>query len=111
MVFTCMQLGSLAVFIRQTNIIWVLFVASSGVIDYSQVRKNGPQLHVSDLSIRKDNQLASNGGITGKLRKRRPGKAVGNDNPYTRRSFTSATSSSGLCYNLTRLFIDFLLNS
>lgn len=95
-----MQLGSLAVFIRQTNIIWVLFVASSGVIDYSSMRKNNPQLHVSDLSIRKDKQLASNGGITGgsKLRKRRPGKAVDNISHSTQRSSTSATCSSGLCY-------------
>ncbi|KAI8556624.1 hypothetical protein RHMOL_Rhmol05G0268600 [Rhododendron molle] len=102
-----MQLGSFAVFIRQTNIIWVLFVASSGVINYSPVRKNNPQLHVSDLSIRKDKQLASNVGITGgsKLRKRRPRKAVDNISHSTQRSSTSATCSSGFIEEIQDTFL------
>ncbi|KAI8556623.1 hypothetical protein RHMOL_Rhmol05G0268600 [Rhododendron molle] len=100
-------LGSFAVFIRQTNIIWVLFVASSGVINYSPVRKNNPQLHVSDLSIRKDKQLASNVGITGgsKLRKRRPRKAVDNISHSTQRSSTSATCSSGFIEEIQDTFL------
>ncbi|XP_052177048.1 dol-P-Glc:Glc(2)Man(9)GlcNAc(2)-PP-Dol alpha-1,2-glucosyltransferase isoform X2 [Diospyros lotus] len=69
-------LGLLAVFVRQTNIIWVLFVACSGVIEctltpsQTNVRSDEP-----GLSVRKDSQLASDKGVTkgSNLRKRRHG--------------------------------------
>lgn len=33
--FCPLQFGSLAIFIRQTNVVWMLFVACSGVIDFT----------------------------------------------------------------------------
>ncbi|PSR98278.1 Dol-P-Glc:Glc(2)Man(9)GlcNAc(2)-PP-Dol alpha-1,2-glucosyltransferase [Actinidia chinensis var. chinensis] len=91
-------LGSLAVFIRQTNIIWVLFVACIGVIECALAcRKANVQLDISDLSIKPDSQLASDKGVgSSNLRKRRPGNAVDTVNHSTQRAAPSRTYSSGL---------------
>lgn len=65
-----LQFGTLAVFIRQTNVVWMLFVACSGVIDFTldSSRQKGKQevnqeLHQS--SDREGTTLRSN------LRKRK----------------------------------------
>ncbi|KAL7248330.1 hypothetical protein ACSBR2_003113 [Camellia fascicularis] len=101
-------LGSFSVFIRQTNIIWVLFVACIGVIDCTLAsRKANVQLDDSDLSIRKDNQLTSNKGVTrgSNLRKRNPGKAVDIVNHSIQRSAPSTTYSSGFFDEIQDIFL------
>lgn len=99
-------LGSLAVFVRQTNIIWVLFVACSVVIDYSSVRGKKPQSHFSE-PIRKDSQRASDKGITegSSLRKRRPSKDVDTVNHLTQQRITSTTCSSGFIDEIQDIFV------
>ncbi|KAF5953766.1 hypothetical protein HYC85_006622 [Camellia sinensis] len=101
-------LGSFSVFIRQTNIIWVLFVACIGVIDCTLAsRKANVQLDDSDLSLRKDNQLTSNKGVTrgSNLRKRNPGKAVDIVNHSIQRSAPSTTYSSGFFDEIQDIFL------
>ncbi|CAK9185296.1 unnamed protein product [Ilex paraguariensis] len=91
-------LGALAVLIRQTNIIWLIFVACTGVIDFTVARQtdNG---QVDDPSASKPNNglLASNKGVTmrSELRKRRPGNAANTINhsiPRTRAPSTRLPS-------------------
>ncbi|XP_052177047.1 dol-P-Glc:Glc(2)Man(9)GlcNAc(2)-PP-Dol alpha-1,2-glucosyltransferase isoform X1 [Diospyros lotus] len=100
-------LGLLAVFVRQTNIIWVLFVACSGVIEctltpsQTNVRSDEP-----GLSVRKDSQLASDKGVTkgSNLRKRRHGNTVETVNYSIQRSAPSTKSSLGLFDEIQRIF-------
>uniref|UniRef100_A0A5B7BV08 Dol-P-Glc:Glc(2)Man(9)GlcNAc(2)-PP-Dol alpha-1,2-glucosyltransferase n=1 Tax=Davidia involucrata TaxID=16924 RepID=A0A5B7BV08_DAVIN len=96
--FTYLQLGAFAVLIRQTNIIWMLFVACTGVIECSLAhQKDNVQLD-KNVSGRKDSQLASNKGVTvgSNLRKRRLGNAVDTVNcSIPRTSAPWTTRSSG----------------
>ncbi|XP_010250319.1 PREDICTED: dol-P-Glc:Glc(2)Man(9)GlcNAc(2)-PP-Dol alpha-1,2-glucosyltransferase isoform X2 [Nelumbo nucifera] len=52
-------LGALAILIRQTNAVWVLFVACDGAITFLGSHQNvNVQLDASDVSIRKNAQLS-----------------------------------------------------
>ncbi|KAA8516433.1 hypothetical protein F0562_016726 [Nyssa sinensis] len=92
-------LGALAVLIRQTNIIWMLFVACTGVMDCILAhQKDNVQLDDSNVSVRKDSQLTSNKGVTvgSNLRKRRLGNVVDTGNhSIPRTSAPWTTHSSG----------------
>jgi alpha-1,2-glucosyltransferase len=76
--FCYMQLGALAVVIRQTNIIWMFFVACIGVIDTTltherdkiEVNENENEI---DAAIRKTDRLTSKNNVTWglNLRKRK----------------------------------------
>lgn len=70
-------------------------------------RKANVQLDDSDLSIRKDNQLTSNKGVTrgSNLRKRNPGKAVDIVNHSIQRSAPSTTYSSGFFDEIQDIFL------
>lgn len=84
-----MQLGAVAVLVRQTNIIWVLFVACTGVIDLIQSKqKHGDNM----LSEPKSDDFASSrdGNINPNLKKRRQGNVV-----HTATNVTSQTSLPG----------------
>lgn len=98
------QLGAFAVLIRQTNIIWMIFVACIGVINITLAhRRIGAEVnenHVSErkVSERKNDFLTSTSSISvgSNLRKRKSGKAVDKDDisiPST--SSFSATQTSG----------------
>ncbi|MFS8025527.1 putative dolichyl-P-Glc:Glc(2)Man(9)GlcNAc(2)-PP-dolichol alpha-1,2-glucosyltransferase [Helianthus anomalus] len=68
-------LGAVAVVVRQTNIIWVLFVACTGVLEYVKVK----QKHKDNmLSKPKNDQFVSSKGvnISSNLKKRRSGNAI-----------------------------------
>nr|XP_043635127.1 dol-P-Glc:Glc(2)Man(9)GlcNAc(2)-PP-Dol alpha-1,2-glucosyltransferase isoform X2 [Erigeron canadensis] len=69
-------LGGVAVLVRQTNIIWMLFVACSGVLDLIQ---SNPEREESLLSESKDDRFASSSRgaiISSNLKKRRSGNAT-----------------------------------
>ncbi|KAF8402903.1 hypothetical protein HHK36_010995 [Tetracentron sinense] len=87
-------LGTLAVLIRQTNVIWMLFVACTGAINFTVApnQRDNKQLDDSDASIRKIDQLTDNKSVPLglHLRRRKMGSAVKTVNHST--SGTSAFS-------------------
>lgn len=70
-----MQLGGVAVLVRQTNIIWMLFVACTGVLDLIQAKQKREESFSSEP---KDDYFASSRGfnINSNLKKRRSGIAI-----------------------------------
>ncbi|KAH9735887.1 Dol-P-Glc:Glc(2)Man(9)GlcNAc(2)-PP-Dol alpha-1,2-glucosyltransferase [Citrus sinensis] len=94
------KLGAFAVLIRQTNIIWMIFVACIGVINITLAhRRIGAEVNENHVSERKNDFLTSTSSISvgSNLRKRKSGKAVDKDDisiPST--SSFSATQTSGL---------------
>ncbi|XP_073313135.1 dol-P-Glc:Glc(2)Man(9)GlcNAc(2)-PP-Dol alpha-1,2-glucosyltransferase isoform X2 [Primulina huaijiensis] len=92
-------LGALSVLMRQTNIIWMLFVACAAVIDFTHSHKNDClKVDESSMSKEKDTQIADNRGasVATKLRKRRNGNGLGSRNNVTSQASGPTTSSSGL---------------
>ncbi|KAM7468084.1 hypothetical protein LguiB_015646 [Lonicera macranthoides] len=93
-------LGALAVLLRQTNIIWMLFVACSGVIDYTTAhQKDKIQLTYTNEADKKDGKLASNKGVKvgSNLRKRSVGNlADAVDHSITGTHSVSVPHSPGL---------------
>lgn len=93
-------LGAFAVLIRQTNIIWMIFVACIGVINITLAhRRIGVEMNENHVSERKNDFPTSTSSINvgSNLRKRKSGKAVDKDDisiPST--SSFSATQTSGL---------------
>ncbi|KAK2972380.1 hypothetical protein RJ640_014438 [Escallonia rubra] len=94
------MLGALAVLIRQTNIIWMLFVACAGMIDCTLARrKDKVQLGYANEPNQKNDYLAPSEGVASgsNLRKRRFNNAVGTlDHTITGTSSLSSPLSSGL---------------
>ncbi|KAK9290120.1 hypothetical protein L1049_008284 [Liquidambar formosana] len=90
-------LGALAVVIRQTNIIWMLFIACTGVIDItlSHQRDNAKVDDYDASSIRNNSQLNSSKSNTAgsNLRKRKFSGAVDTGN----HSIPSINDSSSTC--------------
>lgn len=68
-------LGGVAVLVRQTNIIWMLFVACTGVLDLIQAKQKREESFSSEP---KDDYFASSRGfnINSNLKKRRSGIAI-----------------------------------
>ncbi|KAK7850939.1 dol-p-glc:glc(2)man(9)glcnac(2)-pp-dol alpha-1 [Quercus suber] len=94
------MLGALAVVIRQTNIVWMLFVAFTGVINITLVhpRDNVEENNI-DTAIRKTNRSTSNDNVTSNsnLRRRKFSNALGTDKQsMPSASFFSTNHSSGL---------------
>ncbi|TXG58608.1 hypothetical protein EZV62_016437 [Acer yangbiense] len=93
-------LGALAVTIRQTNIIWMLFVACTGVIDITLADKiDDETVEDSYVSIRTNDRLTSTSRVTmgSNLRKRKSDGAVDkSDMSMPRTSTFSTTQKSGL---------------
>ncbi|KAJ9542537.1 hypothetical protein OSB04_029043 [Centaurea solstitialis] len=69
-------LGVVAVVVRQTNIIWMLFVACIGVLNLIQAKEKREE---NLLSVPIDDHLASSrgDGISSNLKRRRSGSAIG----------------------------------
>ncbi|KAL3628633.1 hypothetical protein CASFOL_027679 [Castilleja foliolosa] len=101
-------LGALSVLIRQTNIIWVLFVACTGVIEFAQChQKNSAEVDDISASKEKDDISAPHDDVptTSNLRKRR-----GNSGPKSRdklspHKYVSMTSSSGLLDEIQEIIV------
>ncbi|KAL6520966.1 hypothetical protein OROGR_017535 [Orobanche gracilis] len=92
-------LGALSVLIRQTNIIWMLFVACTHVLEYTQSHKKH-SLETDDFSTskEKDDLSANHNGVSlaSNLRKRRGNKVVNSCNKFTPQTYVPMTHSSGL---------------
>lgn len=72
---SCEQLGILAVLIRQTNIIWILFVACTGIVDITlSNRREDKKVDGFDLSIKENYQ--STASSNSNSRKRKAGSTV-----------------------------------
>lgn len=95
-------LGALAVVIRQTNIIWMLFVACVGVIDITLVhQRNKMKVNKNeiDAAIRESDRLTSSNNVTRSLnfRKRKFGSTLDTDKGLiASTSISSENSTSGL---------------
>ena len=96
-----MQLGALAVVIRQTNIVWMLFVACTGVINITLVRpRDNVEVNDTNTAIRKSNQSTSNDDASGSnLRQRKFSNSLGTDkHSMPSASLVSTNHSSGLLF-------------
>ncbi|XVF76633.1 hypothetical protein PTKIN_Ptkin13bG0282000 [Pterospermum kingtungense] len=102
-------LGAMAVVIRQTNIIWVLFVACSGVIDITMAHQR--------YNVKVDNLKASNKdtnlsvfntsvNVSPNLRKRKPlGNSEANKHSFYWKSSSSTSQSSGLLHEIQAIVL------
>ncbi|GAB4833806.1 hypothetical protein Ancab_032055 [Ancistrocladus abbreviatus] len=98
-------LGALAVFIRQTNIIWMLFVACSGVID---ITLNQQTNDVSGASFREKGSYNSNDDSTTNigLRKRKFKKPeIATNHAVPQKATISRTQDSGLMDEIQILLV------
>lgn len=91
----------MAVLVRQTNIVWILFVACAGIIDYTrrfQNDKHCEQLDDSSILDQKDGQLAfGKTAATGSnLRRRRLSSFEDSSGYLNPRNSSSSSYSSGL---------------
>ncbi|CAI9780123.1 unnamed protein product [Fraxinus pennsylvanica] len=92
--------GVLSVLIRQTNIIWVLFVACVGVLEFTKIHQiDNVRVDDSRVSERKGVQSALSKGVSSvsNLRKRRFSTNVSSPKNFTSRITVSSTPyTSGL---------------
>lgn len=100
-----LQFGTLAVFVRQTNVVWMLFVACSGIIDFTldssrQKEKQEVNQDLHQSIDRKGETLRSN------LRKRKSDSSSDSRNRFNLGKMISSTEDTS-----GRLFYIFLLNS
>ena len=107
-----LQLGALAVAIRQTNVIWMFFVASSEVVNIAFDRqKDKIDTDDSGTSIREHGQQASeNSSILGSnLRKRKiGGRVVAKEHSTPSVNASSKSSMPGLImFWILELFYQF----
>lgn len=80
--------------IRQTNIIWLLFVACTGVIEFAHHRKDRGE--VDTLSTSKENDvLSANHTVISKLRKRRVNNGAKNQKKLAVEMSNPVAHSSG----------------
>ena len=95
-----MQLGALAVVIRQTNIVWMLFVACTGVINITLARpRDIIEVNDVDIAIKKPNRSTSNDSVTlgSNLRRRKFSSSLDTDrHSMPSATFFSANHPSGL---------------
>ncbi|XP_044495523.1 dol-P-Glc:Glc(2)Man(9)GlcNAc(2)-PP-Dol alpha-1,2-glucosyltransferase isoform X1 [Mangifera indica] len=93
-------LGTLAVFIRQTNIIWMLFVACTGIINITLAHSRSvKKVDNSHVSVRKISHLtpSSTAMVISNLRKRKSkGNVVKDDKSVLSTSIYSSGQKSGL---------------
>ncbi|XP_030975671.1 dol-P-Glc:Glc(2)Man(9)GlcNAc(2)-PP-Dol alpha-1,2-glucosyltransferase-like isoform X3 [Quercus lobata] len=103
------KLGALAVVIRQTNIVWMLFVACTGVINVTLVRpRDNVEVNDIDTAIRKSNRSTSNDDVTSgsNLRLRKFSNSLGTDkHSMPSASLVSTNHSSGLLDEVKVIFL------
>ncbi|XP_017247190.1 dol-P-Glc:Glc(2)Man(9)GlcNAc(2)-PP-Dol alpha-1,2-glucosyltransferase isoform X1 [Daucus carota subsp. sativus] len=103
-------LGALAVLVRQTNIVWILFVGCSGIINYTlgfQKDKHSEQLDDSSVLDQKDGWLVSGKtAATGSnLRRRRLSSTVDSSDHSTPKNFSSSSNSSDLIDDIKEILV------
>lgn len=103
-------LGALAVLVRQTNIIWILFVACGGIIDYTwrfQKDKHCEQLDDSSVLDEKDGRsgLGNTAATESNLRRRRLSNFVDTSDHLTRRNISSSSNSSDLIDDIKEILV------
>ncbi|XP_057971407.1 dol-P-Glc:Glc(2)Man(9)GlcNAc(2)-PP-Dol alpha-1,2-glucosyltransferase isoform X2 [Malania oleifera] len=92
-------LGVVSILIRQTNIIWMLFVACTEIINITMVHQRDNVI-VDDVAIRKNVTMGAN------LRKRKLGNAVDGANYFRTNTSTSSTANaSGLLDEIQAILI------
>ncbi|KAJ4953065.1 hypothetical protein NE237_029897 [Protea cynaroides] len=103
------MLGALAILIRQTNVIWMLFVACTGAIHMLLAsNKKDIQLNDAGLSGRKSIQLTDNRSAPGNsnLKRRKISNAVNiTSHSVSVMNTSSLTHSSGLVDELCTIFL------
>ncbi|XP_021289075.1 dol-P-Glc:Glc(2)Man(9)GlcNAc(2)-PP-Dol alpha-1,2-glucosyltransferase [Herrania umbratica] len=96
-------LGAMAVVIRQTNIIWMLFVACSGVIDITLTHQRD-SAKVYNLKANKGSSpstLNISVNVSSNLRKRKSrGNSEANNHSFYRTNTSSTSQTSGLLYEI-----------
>ncbi|WOG96655.1 hypothetical protein DCAR_0415991 [Daucus carota subsp. sativus] len=103
-------LGALAVLVRQTNIVWILFVGCSGIINYTigvQTDKHCEQLDDSSELDQKDGQLSlGKTAATGSnLRRRRLSNFVDTSDHSSPKNFSPSSNSSDLIDDIKEILI------
>ncbi|GER54370.1 Dol-P-Glc:Glc(2)Man(9)GlcNAc(2)-PP-Dol alpha-1,2-glucosyltransferase [Striga asiatica] len=92
-------LGALSVLIRQTNIIWTLFVACTSVIQFAESHnKSGEEIKDLGTSMKNDDLSSSqdNVSVATNLRKRRGNKVITSHKSFTPQTSVPMAHSSGL---------------
>ncbi|ESQ40154.1 hypothetical protein EUTSA_v10013300mg [Eutrema salsugineum] len=90
--------GTLAIFIRQTNVVWMLFVACSGVIDFTLESPRQKEQLNQDLHQSVDRKGAT---LRSNLRKRKSDSSLDTTNRFDRIKINSSTKdTSGLVYDV-----------
>ncbi|KAL2250517.1 UNVERIFIED_CONTAM: Dol-P-Glc:Glc(2)Man(9)GlcNAc(2)-PP-Dol alpha-1,2-glucosyltransferase [Sesamum indicum] len=101
-------LGALSVLIRQTNIIWMLFVACAGVIEFAEShQRNSAEVVDFSRSREKDDLFANRKGASmiSNLRKRRAGSGARDKNKFPSQITIPMTHSSGLFDEIQNIII------
>ena len=98
-----LQLGAMAVVVRQTNIIWMFFVACSGVIDITMAHQRD-NVKVDNLKVpNKDTSLSTFNTsvyVSSNLRKRKSrGNAEANKHSFYWTNTFSTSRTSG-CFDV-----------
>ncbi|KAL4198932.1 hypothetical protein AMTRI_Chr03g48560 [Amborella trichopoda] len=95
--------GALAILVRQTNVVWLFFVASTGAISYAEslYEKDNIQYGDCTLSIERYTKFIVRGKSTGlKLRKRKVGGSMNTTTISPTGTYTPSSTSSSSCYGL-----------
>ncbi|KAL0375209.1 UNVERIFIED_CONTAM: Dol-P-Glc:Glc(2)Man(9)GlcNAc(2)-PP-Dol alpha-1,2-glucosyltransferase [Sesamum radiatum] len=101
-------LGALSVLIRQTNIIWMLFVACAGVVVFAQShQRNSAEVVEFSRSKEKDDLSTNRKGVSmiSNLRKRRADNGASNQNKFPSQIGVPMTYSSGLFDEIQNIII------
>lgn len=109
-VFIHLKVGAFAVLIRQTNIIWILFIACTGVLDYILDQpKDSADLIDSSQSQGKDAFPVSSQGVGthSNLRKRRiHNQAATFSSPIHQKIASSVPSSGSVFLSCFKFFLN-----
>ncbi|XP_021835936.2 dol-P-Glc:Glc(2)Man(9)GlcNAc(2)-PP-Dol alpha-1,2-glucosyltransferase isoform X2 [Spinacia oleracea] len=103
--FLSALMGALAVCIRQTNIIWMLFVACDGVIDMLLVNRQSVGIQKSDISIAEKNRISPKDNFSAKPGVRRRKMKGTQDVPFPTVTGGNEATLSGS--HLSGLFDEF----
>ncbi|KAG2334980.1 hypothetical protein Bca4012_000089 [Brassica carinata] len=91
--------GALAICIRQTNVVWMLFVACSGVLDFTLDSPRQKQNEKVDQHSRHQSIDGKEATLRSSLRKRKPDNST--LDPFDRaNSISSTEDTSGLVYDV-----------
>lgn len=82
-------LGALAIFIRQTNVVWMVLVASTGILNYILPSNCKENVQTDDCDVSNNTHGQNNTSVGSNLRKRKSGISFSDAN-----HFMSETSAS-----------------